>query len=401
MPAYIGVNGKAKAIAKVYKGNSEGKAEMIWGPKGIIKYAKGIDPLSVDRKVGGAAITSDSELAIFLSGIRYTNSPNYSSDTYDSYVNALDEYTSDLVHVVSEADSTKFYGGRREGIATATVGEYTLFAGGKYKDSNGDTQIASIREFFHYSGFQVFVPNPDSCITVPKTDMVGVTVGSHAIFAGGYKGKYAVTCDNNVITISDTLTISTAASLSAEKAGLAGSLAANGKYALFAGGQNNSTGSSGYFNDVELYDSDLVKTQGTPISQKVIHSAACSNGDYTIVMGGYTWSPYTGFVDVYDKNMTKSSLTDVHKGNRSNYRSSSLGEYMVFGQPWDGGTKVNEIDVYDGNLTHTTIPTDENKYTASSLWVTLGKYIISAGGQDSCQNKYVNFNDVNAYYLWE
>ena len=97
---------------------------------------------------------------------------------------------------------------------------------------------------------------PDNCITVPKTDMVGVTVGSHAIFAGGYKGKYAVTCDNNVITISDTLTISTAASLSAEKAGLAGSLAANGKYALFAGGQNNSTGSSGYFNDVELYDSD-------------------------------------------------------------------------------------------------------------------------------------------------
>ena len=125
MPAYIGVNGKAKAIAKVYKGNSEGKAEMIWGPKGIYKYAKSIEELS--KAKDELAATTVGNYALFGGGF-LKGTPCATVDVYDSSL--------------TRTTATDLSEGRRT-LAATTVGNYALFGGG-YMPTKDESYSAAV-----------------------------------------------------------------------------------------------------------------------------------------------------------------------------------------------------------------------------------------------------------------
>lgn len=398
MPAYIGVNGVAKQIFKVYQGNSEGKAELIFGPKGIKGFgrvATSIDPLCVAR-APGAVISTEKYVGVW-DGYRYKTT-NYSSDTSNNYPMARDVYDISLTHVISEYISDS---GGIEGLATALCCDRYYILGGNSKDDNGDIVYANTAESYDDD----LIDGTTYNLGQLKTNMIGVSVGNYAIFAGGASGQYAVTPDAKVLACDgSTGTFTNIASLSDARHYMGGSTAGNGKYAMFAGGRNQYVGSSSYQNIVELYNTELTKTQGTAISQKVANPAVCTNGNHTIVMGGSLWSGHTGAVDVYDSNMTKTSLSNVTEGQRSKYRSVCLNGYMIFGCPGTYANYIlNAIDIYDENLVHSSLQVDEDHYTTSDLYGVLGDYFFSIGGTHISRypnEEYLNYDHVDAYSIY-
>lgn len=85
MPAYIGVNGKAKGIKYVYQGNNKGKAQLIYGERGLYRSSISVSPLSSERMCM-ASCGNEGSYTVFGGGITIDDSNNLVTS------NALDAY---------------------------------------------------------------------------------------------------------------------------------------------------------------------------------------------------------------------------------------------------------------------------------------------------------------------
>lgn len=118
--------------------------------------------------------------------------------------------------------------------AAATAGDFAVFAGGEGSFSTS----GSVKYPYVYALSASLVASTLSDLSAPKARLSATTVGSLAIFAGGYsssKASAAASDTSDIIDIYDTNLVQTSAlSLSVKRGELAST--AIGDYALFAGG---------------------------------------------------------------------------------------------------------------------------------------------------------------------
>lgn len=118
-----------------------------------------------------------------------------------------------------------------------------------------------------------------------------------------------------------------------------------GNYALFATAGNSNPSFTSYVN---AYDSALVKTTASNLSQNRFNMAATSVGSYALFGGGNYWQDSaTSKVDAYNESLTRSTPTAL-SSNMDMHNATSVGNYALFG----GGNKAYGIDS-DGNGTQT------------------------------------------------
>ena len=100
-----------------------------------------------------------------------------------------------------------------------------------------------------------------------------------------------------------------------------------GDYALFAGGENNSSFST----YVNAYNTSLTRSTPTSLSQARVELAATNVGDYAIFGGGYSTSVgASSTTDVYNTSLTRSTPTVLSQA-RYALAAASIGNYALFG----------------------------------------------------------------------
>ena len=378
MPAYIGVNGKAKAIAKVYKGDSNGKAQLIWGPKGIVKYTGNIKDLSVARHHLSA--TTVGNYALFGGGSSATN-----TNEHVTYYSTVDAYNTSLTRTTAtDLSEKKFY------LAATTVGNYALFGGGCYDYDN--RKYVSTVDAYNTS----LTRTTATSLREKKYSLTATTVGDHALFGGGF-GNTSRGGRNYLSTVdayNTSLTRTTATSLSAARYRMSATTVGN--YALFAGGVSRSNSTDSYYSTVDAYNTSLTRTTATDLSEKKFYLSATTVGNYALFGGGCigTYSS-TSTVDAYDSFLTRTTATSLN-GVRDELGATTVGNYALFGGGlYRGHYDVRTVEVYDSSLTRTTA-TDLSHSRSSPEATTVGNYALFGGGRWSD-----TLSTVDAYYIWE
>lgn len=363
MPAYIGVNGKAKAISKVYKGNSSGKAELIFGPRGMVRSSKAIANTSTEGDNISAAHVGN--YALIGGG--------------DMHSLKMDAYNASLTKSSAPDLSVGRYSMRG-----GSVGNYALFAGGTDdKDNIVDAYNTSLSKI------------SATKLSVVRDNLASATVGNYVLFAGGYS-MFEHAYRSTVDAYNSSLTRTSASSLRTTKEGLAG--ASVGDYALFSGGYNNRY----EFNTVDAYNSSLTRTAAPNLNETCRGQASTGIGNYALFGGGRGESSILQTVYAYTASLTKVLAPNLSVG-RVVLSAASVNNMALFA----GGGHVNAsgddmvtssvVDVYDSSLTKSlTSNLSIPRYFLSA--VSVGKYALFCNGGDYHDKKYSN---IDAYYLWE
>jgi hypothetical protein len=120
---------------------------------------------------------------------------------------------------------------------------------------------------------------------------------------------------------------------------------------LFCGGTNTSVT---IYSDVDIYDNNLVKTSGTPLSSNKYLCAAASTDNHAFIMGGRgsTTSASKAYdtVDIYDKQFVKTSGQTL---SVPRYEQGSIGlPRFVCCIGGGASSTYRDVDVYTDGLVH-------------------------------------------------
>lgn len=313
MPAYIGVNGKAKGIAKVYKGDSKGKAQLIWGPKDILrKYDVAIS----EKPYDGSAAASVGEYALLGSGLSPSMGGNSNVIAYNSN---LTETTLKNALTCS-GDYT----------SATNIGNYAIF-------SPGDISGFSPSAYTKYGDKTTAI---DTTLTVsnpaPFSDLAyargAASNGKYAIFAGGQGANDAGDGTiKNVEAYNSSLTKVNATSLSTAVSFQTGGSIPN-KYAIFVGGNTDGFTGDGNNTSIRAYDQNLTASNLTNITMNSYDSCAVvSAGDNLVVLTS-NHKELKCYYETYDKNLTvisKSALNLLSDSGSSIDNGISLNGYAI------------------------------------------------------------------------
>lgn len=368
---YVGVNGKARSVKAVYVGVN-GKARLCWRRPGVYKHTGALDPLTIARYNLKAAHVGD-KYALFAGG--YTGS-RYKAD--------VDAYSSELVHT----NPSSLISLSSNGFA-ASNGKRAFFCGGVLSST-------SLNDAVNYYG-DALTRNSAVKLSTARYRGASASVGNYVLFAGGDAATPAssgITPSKVVDGYSVNLHVgkmSSVAPLSSETYNLAGA-SLNGKYALFAGGATSR-------NDLKIvhaYDSSLTKTKmGSSSSLRVARHSLTggSVGKYAIFVGGSSYSITSGttthgfaYSDAYNDSLTKVTIKDIpyqetDKSAASLYNNKYV---LFFGGYTRSNSKSDVVVMYDENLTMTYPSSLKMSYSANYMDSTcVGNYIITAGGLDS------------------
>lgn len=205
--------------------------------------------------------------------------------------------------------------------------------------------------------------------------LAATTVGSYALFGGGYGGSVSAVVD----AYNTSLTRSTPTALSQARVKLAATTV--GDYALFGGGYNyNSTN----YNTVDAYNTSLTRSTPTALSVARYEIGATTVGNYALFGGGGTQTYQAdSSVDTYNKSLTKGTATNLSGSNARGYVAAvTIGNYALFAggaSGTGGGNIVATVDTYNTSLTKgTTTNLSESKMLASTALA--GNYAIIGGG---------------------
>ena len=123
-----------------------------------------------------------------------------------------------------------------------------------------------------------------------------------------------------------------------------------GDYTLFAGGSNNST----YYKTVDVYSKDLVKTTATELGYAVASNGSGCLPDYALFAGGRSSSStYRAYVYAYNKSLTRSTASSLSSSVAYMF-SESNGSYAFFAGGGTSSSVVSTVNWYSGSLTKST-----------------------------------------------
>lgn len=336
MPAYIGVNGKAKGIRKVYKGNSEGKAEMIWGPKGFVRLAKN-DIAKVPSPLCACTVCHDytaldtGNSAIFAGGKDKSNTPISSAVLYNE----------DLTQTT--LDNLICGGAELTAVSYSPYGEGSIFTPGYLADYSSSEYTSKGNQLTMYDYRRT------------KTKLGEFSNYRYNVGASAFNP-----IDDKMWTSED----------ANDSDGVAPQEAAGQKYlVVFAGGVNKTLGK--IYNDVESFDESRTKSTLSSLSNKKYYVAGATIGDYLIFGGGIidddSFVDADSTVDCYDQYLTRISGPDLKNTNATPSAVTSDTNSLRI-KPYDGpdgkyavffsSDECLTVNAYDKNLTQTSFTTE-------------------------------------------
>lgn len=391
MPAYIGVNGKAKGIAKVYQGNSEGKAELIYAPKGVYKYEKEISPLSVARSELVAESTANK--AVFAGGYDGTNR-----------LSTVDAYDANLTRTIYTSMNLALTGMTIGVIGTTSASRKIFIMGGSDGTNYTNTCIA-----YDDNGTKTSITAMSVARGYASAAHSGYTSSSHRLYVAGGIGTDGYTV-NNVDAYSSNGTKYTAGTLSAAKAYVGA--AQCGTNVIFAGGWGKTSAGSYYYSSVDHFMSNSLtrKSLGSLTNGRygicgiytyyIGANAKHIDHHYALFAGGYRNKEYFTDIDAYNGDEVHTVLPTGLSIGRARMSATMIGEYTMFfgGYYYNSDEssyyRTSVIDVFDSNLSRVTMNLPESQYFNAATEV--GNYALVGGGSGSAK-----ISTVNAYYVWE
>ena len=202
------------------------------------------------------------------------------------------------------------------------------------------------------------------------------SVGSYAVFAGGYTGSAVV---GTVNAFNETLTRSTPSALSTARLVDTGA-ASIGSYALFAGGYL--TGSTAYSTVVNAYNTSLTRSTPTALSTGRYGVVGAAHDTYALFAGGYRTSP-SSVVNAYNTSLTRSTATALSSTRQYMGGSGFLGNRVIFGGGYSDGTSstTNVVESYNASLTKSSLTTFSTARSTPAAAAN-DNYIIFTGGAD-------------------
>ncbi len=254
----------------------------------------------------------------------------------------------------------------RYDLASESVGNHVIFAGGRgcnKVDAYSDKLVKS--ELSTLSGYLSWLD--------------GAPVGDYAIFAGGYS------CTDSVDAYNSALVKSTPSKLSVSRHSLAGAPVKD--YALFAGGDHESVDYDQCVNNIDTYNSNLVRGSATLSTPRRMLTGV-PIGNYALFAGGYgpLLNLESDVVEAYDNNLVRTILSTLDStwGGPS---SGAVGSYALIAI----GSKYC---IYNDSLVKmTSIEKSDN--TNGGAGVTLKEYVLFAG--NILSSNFSALADVDAY----
>lgn len=222
-----------------------------------------------------------------------------------------------------------------------------------------------------------------AALSQARDGMAVTTVGTKAIFAGGYFNDVNGTAQtSDVVDIYDAATDHwSTATLSQARAGA--TAAAVGNLAIFAGGSpqgSNQPLSIPLETDaVDIYDASTDHWSTATLSQSRLGMAATTVGQRVIFAGGFYGLGVVDAVDVYDATANRWSTGQLSEG-RFRIAVTTLGSKALFaGGDLGGSTFTDTVDIYDANTGSWSSGKLAQPRVVDSA-VTLGSRAIFAGG---------------------
>jgi hypothetical protein len=297
--------------------------------------------------------------------------------------------TASSINYTSSNPATLSLGGysSRVVVATASVGNHVLFAGGSvvggtvflslvdaYNSSLTRTTVTSLSETKNQIGassnanFAIFAGgwrsgqkssvdaynasltrSTPTAYSTAMYDFAGTTVGNFAIFGGG-------TGDQGLSDVVNTydLSLTRAIQLPTNVRARANAACRIGNFALFGGGEGASYAST---NIVTAYNTSLSRTQPSNLTNGATRLGGSQNQNFGIFAGG-VGTNYWSTVNAYNTSLTKSNPTSLSVARLPYYSSAQLIDNAVFigGQQSGGNGISTAVDSYNNSLTRTILP---------------------------------------------
>lgn len=271
-------------------------------------------------------------------------------------------------------------------VSAASTPDYAIFAGGL--DPNSSFSEVSSAKAYNRSLTALSAPN----LSIEKGHGTALSFSDRAVFAGGYRGVFmGYKHDDYVDTYDNSLTKSSLSRLRETKSDLAGAVVGN--YMIFAGGVNGPQPVSYPLSSADAYNSSFTKTSISSLGAARYDLKAASIGNYAIFAGGYN-GRYYSTVDVYDSSLTKTAGPDLCEPKGSMFADSNENYAVFAGGYSDKVGHSTKTDVYDKNLTHTTIGTVLGSGGACS---SIGGNIVMSGGYYKVSDTGVYSNNLWCY----
>ncbi|SDN79321.1 hypothetical protein [Acetanaerobacterium elongatum] len=157
------------------------------------------------------------------------------------------------------------------------------------------------------------------------------SVGTYSLFAGGYvANSTAIVPTGAVYAFSDSLVRTNPTALSTARGAPAG--AAVGNYALFAGGDSSTTGTMAASAVVNAYSASMVRSTPTALSVARIALGGISNGTYALFVGGSNSSgANVTTVEAYNASLTRTTLSSMTSNGSGNYMcaNAAIADYFL------------------------------------------------------------------------
>lgn len=338
---YVGINGKARRVTTAYVGVN-GKARLVYKTiykLGKVKNTQSIAPISQGRDYLASA--SVGNYALFAGG----------SDYYvDYYYKIVDAYDSQFTHTLPDALCTTKYD-----LTGGNIGNYALIVGGATKPAGAKKTIStSTVDVYDIS----LIRTEGTPLYAGMREGIYASNKKYALFGGGAAGQIGDP-GNTIGTAYDNSLI--AHKFTTYNMGGQASGASVGKYALFVGGLR-------YSEYVVAYDETLTKNWIGYTTYQRCDSVGVMTNHYAIFGGN---GDLDHGVDVYDENLTKLSAADLSYVNAVSCGASlkGFGIFMV----------GKYVQYYDDNLTmQLSENMNEERYNAKAAIA--GDYIVVAGG---------------------
>lgn len=279
-------------------------------------------PITLSVAKCGLSGASVGNYALFAGGL--SGAGNVTS----SYQSGVDAYDDALSKTTPTSLSVARYG-----MASASIENYAIFAGGDSYESSTTTKESTVDAY----NDSLTRTNPSS-LSTPTEYFAGTSIEGYALFGGGRGG----TTLNSVIVYNNSLTKTTGDSLSVARYSLGA--ASNNNYALFAGGLDSNAAVYYGYNIVDAYDSTLTHTVPSPLSVACQKPTGGTSPDYCLFAGGYATSAISN-VCSYDTSLTLQSL-QILSAARYDFASATVGGYMLFAGGQIPGGQSSNVDTY-------------------------------------------------------